>query len=391
MARLFATGAFTGFGPNSLDPGASPAAPHRVQAQRPGGLRSRVRLECPRRPGVYGMVDGDGELIYVGKAKCLRTRLLSYFRRKSRDPKAAKILEGTRGLVWEYAPSEFAALLRELELIRRWQPRFNVKNQPRRQRRVYVCLGRQPAPYVFLTARPAASAFACFGPVPASRMAPEAVRRLNDAFRLRDCPRSQEMIFAEQQELFPMPRAAGCVRYEIGSCLGPCAAACTHAAYAEQVRAVRAFLEGADAELLNSLERAMAEAAAALAFERAAALRDRLAPLRWLHDHLERLRLARERYSFIYPVDGHAGNDLWYLIHEGRVQAVTPAPCDEPSRQAAARHVERVYQPGPLRRQPLSPGEADGVLLVAAWFRKHPQELDRVLPPAEARLRCQRP
>src|SRR5262249_2705945 len=253
---LFASRAFTGFGPNALDPAAVALPLHHVHAQRPSGLRARVRLECPRRPGVYGMVDGDGELIYVGKAKCLRTRLLSYFRRKSRDPKAGKILEHARSLVWEYASSEFAALLRELELIRRWQPRLNVKNQPRRQRRVYVCLGRRPAPYVFLTSRPPSSALAAFGPVSASRIALEAVRRLNDCFRLRDCPQSQAMIFADQQELFPVLRAAGCVRYEIGTCLGPCAAICTHAAYAEQVRSARAFLDGSDTGLLSLLERA---------------------------------------------------------------------------------------------------------------------------------------
>jgi excinuclease ABC subunit C len=334
------------------------------------------------------MVDGDGALVYVGKAKCLRTRLLSYFRRKGRDPKAGKILEDARTLVWEYAPSEFAALLRELELIRRWQPRLNVQNQPRRQRRAYVCLGRRPAPYVFLASRPSSRVIATFGPVPVTRVAAEAVRRVNDCFRLRDCPQAQEMVFAEQPELFPVLRPAGCVRYEIGTCLGPCAAACTHAAYAEQVKAARAFLEGADAALLESLERAMAEAAAAMVFERAAALRDKLEALRWLHRHLERLRLARERFSFVYPVEGHAGQELWYLIHEGRVRTVLPPPRDESSRRAAAVLIEAVYRSGPTKPPPLSPGEADGVLLVAAWFRKHPEELARTLSPAEARIRC---
>src|SRR5206468_7403517 len=140
------------------------------------------------------MIDKPGELLYVGKAKCLRARLLSYFRTRSRDPKAGRILQHARSIAWEIVPSEFAALLRELELIRRWQPRFNVKGQPRRRRRTYLCLGRRPAPHAFLSARPPATALVRFGPVPAGHRAGEAVRRVNDWFRLRDCPQAQPMV-----------------------------------------------------------------------------------------------------------------------------------------------------------------------------------------------------
>ena len=125
-----------------------------VQGKRPSRLRDKVRRHGPRRPGVYGMVDGRGELIYVGKAKCLRTRLLSYFRAASRGDKAGRIIDHTRALVWEYAPSEFAALLRELELIRRWKPGYNVQGLPGRRRSCYVCLGRKPAPYLFVARTP---------------------------------------------------------------------------------------------------------------------------------------------------------------------------------------------------------------------------------------------
>jgi len=167
------------------------------------------------------MIDAAGELIYVGKAKSLRARLLGYFRPKSRDEKAGKIIKETRRLVWELAGSEFAALLRELELIRRWQPRFNVQGQPRRHRRCYVCIGRRPAAYAFVAATPPSTAAASFGPVPGPRKARESARRLNDWFRLRDCPQKQTMVFADQGELFPLVRAPGCIRHDIGQCLAP--------------------------------------------------------------------------------------------------------------------------------------------------------------------------
>ncbi len=263
-----------------------------------------MRRDCPRLPGVYGMVDAVGELIYVGKAKNLRARLLSYFRTKSRDAKAGRILKDTRLLAWEVAPSEFAALLRELELIQRWQPRFNVQGQPHHRRRVYVCVGRRPAPTVFLAKQPPRTAFAHFGPVPAGFKTREAVRRINDWFRLRDCPQAQTMIFADQLELFALPLAPGCIRHEIGNCLGPCAAVCSRDEYAANVSAVLAFLRGEDRAPMDAIEREMNAASLSLAFERAAALRDRLDSMTWMSDHLRRVREA-SRHSFVYPVRGH--------------------------------------------------------------------------------------
>jgi excinuclease ABC subunit C len=329
------------------------------------------------------MVNARGELVYVGKAKCLRSRLLSYFRPASREPKAGRILDHTAGLAWECAASEFAALLRELELIRRWQPRFNVQGQPQRRRRTYVCLGRRPAAYAFLARRPAANVVASFGPVPGGRHAREAVRRLNDWFRLRDCPQAQEMIFADQTELFPAPRTAGCLRYEIGTCLGPCLGACSRAAYGERVRAARAFLDGADRAPLDDLERDMAAASAALAFERAAALRDHREVLRWLWDELARVRRARQEHTFVYPVRGPDEREIWYLIHRGRVVAALAPPQTDADRARAAERIEAVFGKDNAWAAPPVNEVIDGVLLIAAWFRRHPEERARTRLPAE--------
>jgi excinuclease ABC subunit C len=379
---LFSRPIFAGFGPDGLNPTAPPAPLYRLKGRRPGVLRAGVRAECPRRPGVYGMLDATGQLIYVGKARSLRVRLLSYFRPNSRDAKAGRIIQQTRSLLWEFAPSEFGALLRELELIRRWRPRFNVQGQPHRRRHTYVCIGRRPAPYAFLSSRPAANVLACFGPVPAGQRVREAVRRINDGFGLRDCPQKQEMIFADQGALFPEPRAAGCLRHEIGTCLGPCAAACTRDGYAARVARARAFLEGKADPLTPPLERDMEAASDALAFERAAELRDRLHALQWLQGHLERLRRARDGQSFVYRVaDGEAG-ELWYLIHQGRVTAARPAPSPETAARTAAM-IEALY-----RRRLLAGNELDGALLVATWFRQHPEEQVRVLTPDQALTLC---
>lgn len=386
MPGLFPCQAFQGFGSTSLDP--SPEGTwHLVDGPKRSLIRKGVRERCPKCPGVYGMIGLDGQVIYIGKAKSLRSRLLGYFRRRGRDPKAGRILSRTAALAWEHSPSEFAALLRELELIRRWRPCFNVYGRPGRWLRLYVCLGRRPAPYVFLSQRPKKGMLGSFGPIPGGRRARSAVRWLNDLFHLRDCPSDVRLVFADQIELFPVIREVGCLRYEIGTCLGPCAALCSEPAYEAKARLAHAFLSGQSQGTLTRLEQEMMKAANSQAFERAAALRDKWETLTWLSKHLERMRLAQERLSFVYSVAGEDGRNLWYLIHQGRVASVLPAPRDQDSKRAAAKHIEKQYR---KREKALLPGpEAiDQVLLIAAWFRHHPRERTRTVKPAELVARC---
>src|SRR5262249_56139297 len=97
----------------ALSPELEPPKLQLVSGRRSSQLRSEIRRLCPRKPGVYGMLDRHGELIYVGKAKSLRARLLSYFRRRSRDPKAGPTLRHTGTIAWETSPHQFAAFHRE--------------------------------------------------------------------------------------------------------------------------------------------------------------------------------------------------------------------------------------------------------------------------------------
>lgn len=371
---IFARQAFTGFGPSRFWPAGEAPRLAFLEGPTTRRLRRRVREEGPRAPGVYGMVDGHGQLVYVGKAKCLRTRLLSYFRSRSRDPKAGHILKDACMIVWEAATSEFAALLRELELIQRWQPRWNVQGQPLRMRRCYVCVGRQPAPQVFLARKPPRTASAVFGPIPAGRRSYEVVRRLNDWFRLRDCPQTQEMIFAEQPELFPLVRTPACMRHDLGHCLAPCAAHCTQSDYRRQIDALIAFLEGRDSTPLDILRSEMEAAAAALVFERAAALRDRLGSLTWLDRLLDRVRQART-LSFLYPVRSHAGGELWYLIHHGIIEAIFPAPHDKEAELEIRKTLSALLDGKPHLPGPPTIQEIDVMLLVEGWFRRNPVSL----------------
>ena len=99
----------------------------RISAARTEELKMLVSQYAPKMPGVYGMLDATGKLIYVGKSKLLRNRLLSYFMPNNSDEKAGRIVQNAETIVWEKQPSDFAALLREQMLIRRFQPRMNVE------------------------------------------------------------------------------------------------------------------------------------------------------------------------------------------------------------------------------------------------------------------------
>jgi excinuclease ABC subunit C len=313
---------------------------------------------------------------------------LTYFRTRTRDAKAGRILDHTRAIVWEHRATEFAALLRELELIRRFKPTYNVQGLPGRRRPVYICLGRRPAAYLFATRQPPADATAVYGPLFSGLRAAEAVRRLNDLFRLRDCDQSQKMHFADQGELFPVLRPAGCLRFEIGTCSGPCVGSVTRNAYGRQTRAVRAFLDGNDDGVLAKLEKDMNDAATAQAYERAAALRDKLDVLRWLCQRLAWLQRARREHTFVYPLAGDDGRLLWYLVHRGRVRATVLAPRDAATRHASRTAIEAVFGQSDGDTGATPADQVDSIMLVAGWFRKHKDERQRLLSPAEALALC---
>jgi len=388
VSSLFPDKHFAGFGPSRFQSPASVAGLHVAAGASADALRAEVRRQCPRRPGVYGMIDPRGRLIYVGKAKCLRARLLGYFRADSRDAKAGRIIEATRAVVWEFAANEFGALLRELELIRRWTPPYNVQGRPGRRRGMYIVLGKKPGPYLFATAEPPADLIACYGPLPGAAFMQEAARRLNDLFRLRDCPQSQTMRFADQGELFPEKRPAGCLRYELGTCSGPCAGFVSRGSYRRQVRDSRAFLDGTDDGLFARLERHMAVASAAERYERAAALRDKLTFVREVRERLNWLQEARREFSLVYQLPDVEDRQLWYLIRQGQVRAVVQRPHDGESRRTTRTAIEKIYRRSRGDTGPVAIDRLDGILLVAAWFRKRPEERANVLTPEHALELC---
>ncbi len=381
---------FCGFGPSRLLERTGAVSFEVEVDSSPKETRARIRRHAPPSPGVYGMIDIEGELVYVGKSKSLRSRLVTYFSAGADNTKARRIARRAVRLVWEPHAHELAALVRELELIRRFQPRLNVQGQPGRRGLGWLCLGRGPAPHAYFSVRTPASAERVFGPFRAGRRVQRAARVVNECFRLRGCRGRAQIVFSDQAELFPAARQPRCLRHELGACMAPCAAACTGTEYHRAVEAAGRFLDGRDVGIVTEMESAMHRAARQRRFEQAAYLRDRWKALAGLADHLARLHEARQRYTFVYPAACGEGRSLWYLVREGQIVAVHPAPRDRELAAQGLGLLGEVYGRRTAATAELRAEDLDGLLLVASWFRRNPGEMQAAISPRKARRVCRR-
>jgi excinuclease ABC subunit C len=217
-----------------------------------------------------------------------------------------------------------------------------------------------------------------YGPFVGAQRIEEALRELSDVLLLRDCRSDMKMHFSDQGELFQLaPRTPGCIRFEIGKCLGPCVGGCSVAQYDERVAMARAFLDGADDGPIETLKRRMQEASDALQFERAASFRNKVERLEALREQFGRLRFAVEKLSFVYTVPGHDGADRVYLVKRGVVRAELDKPRSSWQRTKLKRLVESIFSGAEKPSTSIPTHEIDELLLLSSWFRRFPDEMQR--------------
>lgn len=341
------------------------------------GARRQLRTTCPGTPGVYGWLNAERQLLYVGKSKFLRHRLVSYFATQPSDPKMARIRSASAILVWEPIADELLALLREQELIHRWRPEFNSQGQPIRRQPAYVCLSDSAAPHAYVAKKLGGKYLQAFGPIAGSQELAESVTAFNYVFGLRDCPDKTPFEYGDQLRLFGDPGRAACLRYELGSCPGPCAALCTRQAYQRRLQAGLNFLSRGGGEILKSLEIRMLQAGARLQFERAATLRDQFAALSRLDRQLGRLRIAERTINGILPVIAHRGRQVWLVFRRGQLVRSIVQPRSRQQAIEAAKQLERLAIETPRHASEIL--DINLQLIVSAWFRKHRQRLDDLI------------
>jgi len=228
---------------------------------------AEVIERLPSQPGVYLMKDRRGKMLYIGKAANLRSRVRQYFQPASGDTRDfVPLLEDVVADIDTVVTSnEKEALLLENTLIKRHQPRFNVKLTDDKN---FLSLRLDPRgewPRLEVVRRMADDGAWYFGPYHSAGACREALRVVNRHFRLRTC--TNHVLHH---------RSRPCLQCQINRCLGPCCVPVSRDDYAEQVRDVRLFLEGKNDELLAGLRARMQEAAQQTQFERASIIRDQV-------------------------------------------------------------------------------------------------------------------
>lgn len=343
-----------------------------------GALRERVRLVAENRPAVYRMIDPAGRLLYVGKAKRLRARLMSYFRATFPEDKAARILHAAGDITWDYVHSDFAACLGELRQIRQYRPPFNV-SMNRTRRAVFIKILDGPAPKVYQGAAIGRHDAKVYGPFRSPTRVAEGLRVLNDLLGLRDCEARMPIVYADQGDLFSAATQAACHRHELGQCTGPCGGLVSEVDYRRRIDTAAAFLEGRTVQPIDRVIVAMQEAAIAQHFERAARWRERFEQLEWLLAATARSRAAVDLLTFVYRDPGVFGDDRAFLIRRGTVRTCYPFPTTPIERIAFGAVVKEELAREEPSAGPLPVESIDEILLLMSWFRAHPEALKRTV------------
>ena len=220
--------------------------------------------EIPTSPGVYLHKDAAGKVIYVGKAKNLRSRVRSYFRARPFDRKTDALVENISDLEFIVTDNEVEALILEATLVKQHKPRYNIKLQDDKSYPHLKLTVNEPFPKVVITRRIQKDGALYFGPFLPAALARRTIDVINRTFQLRTCD-------IEIDGKAPRP----CLEYHIKRCLGPCVKGlCTPEQYQEAVRDVRLLLEGRNTELADTLQERMIQASEEMRYELAAKYRD---------------------------------------------------------------------------------------------------------------------
>lgn len=254
------------------------------------------------RPGVYRMLDGEGKVIYVGKARNLKKRVSSYFRRSQinskTSPKTRSMVSQVHGVELTVTHTENEALILENNLIKELKPRYNI-----------LLRDDKSYPYIFLSqgedfprlayhrgAKRAKGHY--FGPYPSAGAVRESLSLLQKLFRVRQC-----------EDNFFRNRTRPCLQYQIKRCTAPCVELVSKEEYQDHVRHTAMFLEGKSSAVIDELVEGMEAASSGLAFEKAAHYRDLISSLR---------RVQESQY-----VSGEGGDlDVIAVLSEGSLVCV---------------------------------------------------------------------
>ena len=256
---------------NSKDSEAVAAAASAAEAEEDAFDAKAFLRTVPNRPGCYRMYGDKDQVIYVGKAKDLKKRLSSYFMKREQNRKTTALVSHIKKIEFTVTFSESEALILENELIKKYQPHYNILLRDDKSYPYLHLTSDQEFPGIYFHRGARRKDGEYFGPFPDATAVKDSLRLLQKIFPIRQC---LDGVFAH--------RSRPCLMAQMGKCLAPCVPMSAEqvAHYKEQVDLLRLFLQGHNQELLQSIVAKMEQHAQNMEFEEAARLRDQLTALR---------------------------------------------------------------------------------------------------------------
>ena len=251
-------------------------------------LEEKIRM-LPDSPGCYLMKNREGTIIYVGKAVNLKNRVRSYFRDTVHTPKVEAMIAHIDDFDILLCETNLEALILECNLIKLHKPYYNILLKDDKHYPYLKVDMRQPFPRLELCRKLEQDGAKYFGPYIGAGAVRQVLEAVRDVFPLRSC----------RQSLPPKTEKRPCVNYDIGRCMAPCAGKCTEEQYRTMMEGVLRFLNGDYESVIHSLRKDMEEAAAAMRYEKAARIRDKIKDVEGMMERQIALRTDRSEQDLI--------------------------------------------------------------------------------------------
>ncbi len=281
-------------------------------------IREKLKL-LTTKPGVYIMKDIDGVVIYVGKAKNLKNRVSQYFRNSPKQSKVQAMVDNVDDFEYFIATSEMDALALESNLIKKYQPFYNILLKDGKQFPYIKIDLKMPYPRLEIVRKVKKDGAKYFGPYFAGLDAREIVKTINSAFKIRSCTLKITDTSMAKRE---------CLNYSMGLCSAPCTKKISKEDYRKEIDRIINFLNGNDDEIEKILTQKMQNASKNENFEQAIILRERLKMI----DKLKKRVVANlpknvDKDVFAYHFNGLSGVICAMIVRAGKILGVINYPC----------------------------------------------------------------
>ena len=331
-------------------------------------LQSKLK-NIPTFPGVYRFMDDRGEIIYIGKAKNLRSRVRSYFQKsKSQSPKNLTMIRHISDLEWIVVRSEVEALLTEANLIKQHSPRYNVmmkddKSFP------FIRITNEPYPQVLLTRKIVKDGSKYFGPFTDVYRLRTTLKALHKVFPVRSCS------FFLDEQVIADKKVKICLDYHIKKCEGPCEGLVSGEHYQEMIDRIDRFMRGKTKETENYITEQMRNASSAMRYEEAAMYRDQLEAILSFTERQSQVAADFEdRDVFALSREGSLGVVVIIRIRNGRIfsrEKISMQRLDKKDSDTMKSVITRFYMDSELIPReislPMPPTDEEDLL---TWLKK---------------------